>query len=55
MSVPNGRKDQGEVYGNPHEAHLTTFHGPEFDQYDHKLLHLGLCRVVSITGRKQTA
>jgi hypothetical protein len=52
VSVPNGPMPQGEVFGNPHEAHLTTFHGPEFDKYNHKVLHLGLCRVVSIKGGK---
>ncbi len=51
VSVPNGLMEQGEVYGNIHERHLTTFHGAEFDEFEHKVLHLGLCRVVSIKGR----
>ncbi len=53
VSVPNGLMPQDEaVYGNAHERHLTTFHGPEFDRWPHKVLHLGLCRVVSIPGLK---
>lgn len=53
VSVPNGYMPQDEaVYGNELEKHRTTFHGPEFDIYDHKVLHLGLCRVVSIKGKK---
>ncbi len=52
ISVPNGFMPQDEaVYGNELEKHRTTFHGPEFDAYDHKVLHLGLCRVVSIKGK----
>jgi hypothetical protein len=53
ISVPNGFMPQDEaVYGNELEKHRTTFHGPEFDRYDHKVLHLGLCRVVSIKGQR---
>lgn len=52
ISVPNGYMPQDEaVYGNELEKHRTTFHGPEFDRYEHTVLHLGLCRVVSIKGR----
>ncbi len=52
VSVPNGPMPQGEVFGNPHEAHLTTFLGHEFDEFEHVVLHKGLCLVVAITGRK---
>ena len=53
VSVPNGFMPQDEaVYGNELEKHRTTFHGSEFDCYDHKVLHLGLCRVVSIKGKR---
>ncbi len=52
VSVPNGVMEQAEVYGNPFEAHRTTFHGPEFDEFKHTVLHLGLCRVVSIKGER---
>jgi hypothetical protein len=53
ISVPNGLMPQDEaVYGNELEKHRTTFHGPEFDRYNHKVLHLGLCRVVSIRGNR---
>lgn len=53
VSVPNGPMPQDEaVYGNVLERHLATFHGPEFDRYEHKILHLGLCRVVSIKGKR---
>jgi hypothetical protein len=51
VSVPNGPMPQGEVYGNPHEAHLWTFNGlEEFAPYEHTVLHQGLCTVVSIKG-----
>jgi hypothetical protein len=52
VSVPNGIMEQGEVYGNTHEAHLTTYLGPEFDRFNHETLHVGLCRVESIKGAK---
>ncbi len=52
VSVPNGRMDQGGVYGNPREAHLWTFNGlEEFDKYKPKLLHQSVCTVVSLEGR----
>ncbi len=51
VSVPNGRMEQGAVFGNELERHRTTFYGPEFDYYDHKVIHLSLCRVVSIKGK----
>lgn len=51
VSVPNGLMEQGAAHGNEYERHRTTFHGPEFDRYEHKVIHLGLCRVVSIPGR----
>lgn len=50
VSVPNGRMDQDAAYGNPYERHLATYHGHEFDGYRATVLHLGLCRVVSIQG-----
>ncbi len=53
VSVPNGRMDQGETFGNPHEAHLWTFHGTEeFEPYNFKLIHQSVCTVVSIEGLK---
>ena len=52
VSVPNGPMPQNEpVYGNPHERHLTTYYGLEFNPYDPVILHLGLGRVVSIKGK----
>ena len=53
ISVPNGRMDQGETYGNPHEAHLWTFNGTkEFEPYYFKVIHQSVCTVVSIEGCK---
>jgi len=53
VSVPNGRMDQGETFGNPHEAHLWTFNGTEeFEPYNFKLIHRSVCTVVSIEGFK---
>lgn len=53
VSVPNGRMDQGETFGNPHEAHLWTFNGTEeFEAYNFKLIHQSVCTVVSIEGVK---
>ena len=53
ISVPNGRMDQGETFGNPHEAHLWTFNGTEeFEAYNFKLIHQSVCTVVSIEGVK---
>ncbi len=51
VSVPNGVMEQGAVYGNEYERHRTTFYGSEFDEYEHKVIHLSLCRVVSISGK----
>ena len=53
VSVPNGRMDQGEVFGNPYEAHKWTFEGlEEFAPYNFAELHRGVCTVVSIQGFK---
>ena len=53
VSVPNGRMEQGETFGNPHEAHLWTFNGTkEFEPYNFKLIHQSVCTVVSIEGCK---
>lgn len=53
ISVPNGRMDQGETYGNSAEAHLWTFNGvEEFAPYEFTLLHQSVCTVVSIKGEK---
>lgn len=52
VSVPNGRMDQGETYGNPLEAHLWTFNGvEEFSSYDFRIIHRSVCTVVSIRGK----
>ncbi len=51
VSVPNGLMEQGAAHGNELERHRATFYGPEFDCYDHKVIHLSLCRVVSIKGK----
>jgi 2-polyprenyl-3-methyl-5-hydroxy-6-metoxy-1,4-benzoquinol methylase len=53
VSVPNGRMEQGETFGNPHEAHLWTFNGTtEFEAYNFNLIHQSVCTVVSIEGFK---
>ena len=53
VSVPNGPMEQGETFGNPHEAHLWTFNGTEeFEAYNFKLIHQSVCTVVSIEGVK---
>ena len=53
VSVPNGPMEQGETFGNPHEAHLWTFNGTEeFEAYNFKLIHQSVCTVVSIAGAK---
>ena len=45
--------EQGETFGNPHEAHLWTFNGTEeFEAYNFKLIHQSVCTVVSIEGVK---
>jgi len=51
ISVPNGPCLQGEVYGNSHERHLTTFHGPEFDSFGGTIIHRAFCIVVTIQGK----
>ncbi len=51
VSVPNGVMEQGAAHGNELERHRTTFYGPEFDCYNHTLIHCSLCRVVSIRGK----
>lgn len=51
VSVPNGRMDQGAVFGNEHERHLWTFTDlEEFKPYNFRVLHRGVCTVVSIKG-----
>ena len=51
ISVPNGHMDQGETFGNPYEAHRWTFTDlEEFEAYNYKVLHRGVCTVVSIQG-----
>ena len=53
VSVPNGLMEQGETFGNPHEAHLWTFNGTEeFEAYNFKLIHKTVSTVVSIEGCK---
>lgn len=53
IAVPNGEMPQGEVYGNPYEAHRWTFTGlSEFERFEGmKVLHQGVCTVVSIPGK----
>ncbi len=52
VSVPNGIMPQGETFGNPHEAHLTTYRIEDFVRFKerYKILHHGLCVVLSIEG-----
>ncbi len=51
VSVPNGKMEQGETFGNPYEAHRWTFNGvEEFQGYNFKLIHQSVCTVVSIEG-----
>lgn len=51
VSVPLGNCPQDNAFGNEYERHRTTFTGPEFDKYEHTVLHRGYCLVVSIKGR----
>jgi hypothetical protein len=55
VSVPNGEMPQGEVYGNPFEAHRWTFEGlTEFEKFEGaQVLHRGICTVVSIPGKRK--
>lgn len=54
VSVPNGEMIQGVTFGNPFEEHRWTFNGiEEFEAYNPKLLHQGVCTVVSLAKEKR--
>ncbi len=51
ISVPLGTCPQEAEFGNELERHRSTWNGPEeFSRYRHRVLHLGICCVVSIEG-----
>lgn len=51
ISVPIGECPQGEVFGNTYEKHRSTWSGPrDFLKYNFRVLHEGVCCVVSIKG-----
>lgn len=51
VSVPVGHCPQGAVFGNEFECHRSTWSGVEdFAHHQPKLLHQGVCCVVSIKG-----
>lgn len=54
VSVPNGEMAQQAVFGNAFEEHRWTFNGlEEFEAYNPKLLHQGVCTVVSLRKEKR--
>lgn len=34
IATPKQAKEQGAVFGNPHEQHLSQWHAPDFEQHD---------------------
>lgn len=60
VSVPLGNCPQDECFGNMYEKHRSTWGSQnlkvptEFEKYDHKMLHAGVCAVVSIKGQHGT-
>jgi hypothetical protein len=51
VSVPIGNWPQGAVFGNEFERHRSIWTGEEeFANYDYRVLHRGICLVVSIKG-----
>jgi hypothetical protein len=53
ISVPVGNCPQDGVFGNDYEKHRSTWSGPgEFSAYNYRVLHQGVCCVVSIKGVK---
>lgn len=51
VSVPIGNCPQGAEFGNDFECHRSIWNGPEeFDTYQSKVLHNGVCCSVSIRG-----
>lgn len=54
ISVPVEPMRQGQVFGNPNEAHLRQFTGREFDKYGPKSLHRSNVLAVSISSAYQT-
>jgi hypothetical protein len=54
VSVPVGECPQEAVFGNEFERHRATYQGPkDFESYTCKVLHNGVCCVVSIKGEYQ--
>lgn len=52
VSVPNGHMEQGAAHGNEYECHRAMYFGPEFQHFEgSKIIHMGVCIVVSIPGR----
>lgn len=53
VSVPLGVCPQGTCFGNELETHRSTWSGPqEFAAFNYRVLHQGVCLVVSIQGVK---
>lgn len=53
VSVPLGHCPQGEVFNNTYEKHRSTWYGEQdFSQYNYRVLHRGVCLVLSIQGGK---
>ncbi len=50
VSTPVGECPQEGVFGNEFERHRTTFTTSSFNKYAHRVLHSGVCHVVSIKG-----
>lgn len=52
VSVPIGVCPQGAVFDNELEKHRSSWWPEDFGQYNAKVLHSGVCHVVSIKGLK---
>jgi hypothetical protein len=53
VSVPLGDCPQGAVHGNVLETHLSSWSGlKDFVQYSPRILHQGVCLVVSLCGTR---
>ena len=48
VSVPLGEYPQGVCHGNVLEAHRSTWTIQDFERFQHRVLHVGVCGVVSI-------
>lgn len=53
ISTPKGKYDQGEVYGNTHETHLSEWSASEFDSHYVMNFDIDACQIFVICTEKE--